>query len=62
LYQKSVELEIRMTRGTGRFVTCMFVKDKSAFFKFSPEEEKEQGIGYLLFEIFKIRRHTQSMC
>ena len=26
------------------------------FFKFSPEEEKEQGIGYLLFEMFKIRR------
>ena len=23
------------------------VMDKSAFFKFSPEEEKEQGIGYL---------------
>ena len=34
----------------------MFVKDKSAFFKFSPEEEKEQGIGYLLFEMFKIGR------
>ena len=30
--------------------------DKSAFFKFSPEEEKEQGIGYLLLEMFKIRR------
>ena len=34
----------------------MFVKDKSAFFKFSPEEEKEQGIGYLLFEMFKIQK------
>ena len=30
--------------------------DKSAFFKFSPEEEKVQGIGYLLLEMFKIRR------
>ena len=30
--------------------------DKSAFFKFSPEEEKMQGIGYLLLEMFKIRR------
>ena len=30
--------------------------DKSAFFKFSPEEEKMQGIVYLLMEMFKIRR------
>ena len=30
--------------------------DKSAFFKFSSEEEKVQGIGYLLLEMFKIRR------
>ena len=34
----------------------MEVMDKSAFFKFSPEEEKMQGIGYLLLEMFKIRR------
>jgi hypothetical protein len=32
------------------------VMDKSAFFKFSPEEEKVQGIGYLMMEMFKIRR------
>jgi len=32
------------------------VMDKSAFFKFSPEEEKVQGISYLLIEMFKIRR------
>ena len=31
--------------------------DKSAFFKFSPEEEQVQGIRYLLLEMFKIRRH-----
>ena len=30
--------------------------DKSAFFKFNPEEEKVQGIGYLLLEMFKTRR------
>ena len=30
--------------------------DKSAFFKFKPEEEKVQGIGYLLLEMYKIRR------
>ena len=30
--------------------------DKSVFFKFSPKEEKVQGIGYLLLEMFKIRR------
>ena len=30
--------------------------DKSAFFKFCPEEEKEQGIAYLLLDMFKIRR------
>ena len=34
----------------------MEVMDKSAFFKFSPEEEKMQGISYLLLEMFKIRR------
>ena len=32
------------------------VMDKSAFFKFKPEEEKMQGIGYLFLEMFKIRR------
>ena len=32
------------------------VMDKSAFFKFKPEEEKVQGIGYLFLEMFKIRR------
>jgi hypothetical protein len=31
--------------------------DKSAFFKFCPEEEKMRGIGYLLLEMFQIRRH-----
>jgi len=31
--------------------------DKSAFFKLCPEEEKMQGIGYLLLEMFKIRSH-----
>ena len=30
--------------------------EKSVFFKFSPEEEKMQGIGYVLLEMFKIRR------
>jgi hypothetical protein len=30
--------------------------DESAFFKFSPEKEKMQGIGYFLLEMFKIRR------
>ena len=30
--------------------------DKSVFFKFNPEEEKEQGIASLLLEMFKIRR------
>ena len=29
--------------------------DKSAFFKFNPEEETIQGIVYILIEIFKIR-------
>ena len=33
------------------------VMDKSAFYKFCPEEEKTQGISYLLLEMFKIRRH-----
>ena len=32
------------------------VMDKSAIFKFKPEEEKMQGIGYLFLEMFKIRR------
>ena len=32
------------------------VMDKSAFYKFKPEEEKMQGIGYLFLEMFKIRR------
>jgi len=32
------------------------VMDKSTFFKFKPEEEKVQGIGYLLLEMYKIRR------
>ena len=32
------------------------VMDKSAFFKFSPEEEKMQGISHLLLEMLKIRR------
>ena len=30
--------------------------DKSAFYKFCHEEEKTQGIAYLLLEMFKIRR------
>ena len=30
--------------------------DKSALYKFKPEEEKMQGIVYLLIEMFKIRR------
>ena len=34
----------------------MEVIDNSAFFKSNPEEEKEQGIAYLLLEMFKIRR------
>ena len=37
------------------------VMDKSAFFKFSPDEEKMQGIGYLLLEMFKIRRHIHML-
>jgi len=32
------------------------VMDKSAFYKFKPEEEKMQGIGFLFLEMFKIRR------
>ena len=32
------------------------VMDKSAFYKFCHEEEKSQGIAYLLLEMFKIRR------
>ena len=32
------------------------IMDKSAFYKFSPGEEKTQGIAYLLIEMFKIRR------
>ena len=34
------------------------VMDKSAFYKFCPEEEKTQEISYLLLEMFKIRRHV----
>ena len=30
--------------------------DKSAFYKFKPEEERTQGIAHLLIEMFKIRR------
>ena len=30
--------------------------DKSAFYGFNREEEKTQGIAYLLIEMFKIRR------
>ena len=32
------------------------VMDKSAFFKFSPEEAEMQEIGHLLLEMFEIRR------
>jgi len=32
------------------------IMDKSAFYKFSTEEEKTQGIAYLLIKMFKIRR------
>ena len=32
------------------------IMDKSVFYKFSPGEEKTQGIVYLLIEMFKIRR------
>ena len=35
--------------------------DKLAFFKFSPEEEKVQRIGYLLLEMFKIRRQINML-
>ena len=35
--------------------------DKSVFFKFSPEEEKVQGKGYLLLEMCKIRRHLNML-
>ena len=37
------------------------VMDKFVFFKFSPEEEKVQGKGYLLLEMFKIRRHINML-
>ena len=37
------------------------VMDKSAFFKFSPEEEKEQGIGYIHLKMFKIRRKINTL-
>ena len=37
------------------------VMDKSAFFKFSPDEEKMQGISYLLLKMFKIRRHISML-
>ena len=33
------------------------VMDKSAFYKFCPEEEKTQEISYLLLEMFKIKIH-----
>ena len=33
------------------------IMDNSAFYKFCPEEEKLQGIAYLLIEMFKIRRN-----
>ena len=32
------------------------IMDKSAFYKFKPEEERTQGIVHLLIEMFKIRR------
>ena len=32
------------------------IMDKSAFYKFCREEEKTQGIAYLLLEMFKIRK------
>ena len=32
------------------------ILDKSAFYEFNREEEKTQGIAYLLIEMFKIRR------
>ena len=32
------------------------IMDKSAFYKFKPEEERMQGIAYLLIEMFKLRR------
>ena len=35
--------------------------DKGAFFKFSPDKEKIQGIGFLLLEMFKIRRRINTL-
>jgi hypothetical protein len=35
--------------------------DKSAFFKFSPEEEKMQEIGHLLLKIFKISYNSERL-
>ena len=32
------------------------IMDKSAFYKFKPNEERMQGIAHLLIEMFKIRR------
>ena len=37
------------------------VMDKSAFFKFKPEEEKVQGIGYLFLEMFKANTARQEL-
>ena len=35
--------------------------DKSVFYKVNPGEEKTQGIGYLLIEMFKIRRNINKI-
>ena len=37
------------------------IMDKSAFYKFKPEEERMQGIAYLLIEMFKLRRSINTL-
>ena len=37
------------------------IMDKSAFYGFNREEEKTQGIAYLLIEMFKIRRSINAL-
>ena len=36
------------------------IMDKSAFYKFKPEEESTQGIAHLLIEMFKIRKNQHA--
>ena len=35
--------------------------DKSVFYNFKPEEEVNQGIAYMLLEMFKLRRYINML-